>query len=453
MIDAESPAKQIDRFVKESDTSYFAKSNPEATGSPPYDPKDILKLLIYGMDEGINSTRKLARACRKDVEVMWLLNELKPDSTTIRNFRRENAENITRFFNQHARQLCEEGLIDGKITSIDGSKVRANNSKRNNFSIKKLNRHIEYIDKKLTQYLSEVDKNDRIEELQERKDKYEGYKKQIESGEVTEVSTVDPDARLMRQGNGGADVSYNVQVAVDSKHKLIAGVLVTNEPNDQGQLSKVAKSVKENLDLEKMTVPADKGYYDTKDFKECHDANIETIVAKPDHKESQDGLYKKEDFHYDKEKDCYTCPAGKILNFSTEDRHYRRYRNTKACRKCEQKSLCTRNNRRDICRHEHIEHAERNDRAFKENQDIYKLRQQLSEHPFGTMKRTMGIRQFQTRGLPNVKAEAALIFLCYNLKRLRTINPNYWKTGQFLVILMFFQFFSQLFKKPSKTTA
>jgi len=424
MVDIDSPARQIDNFIEGSDTHYFSKSSPELTGRPPFDPKDILKLLIYGMDKGINSTRKLARECRINIEVMWLLNELNPDSTTIRNFRRENANNLTRFFNEFAKKLCEAGYIDGRIISIDGTKIRANNSKRNNYSIKKLDRHIEYIDKKIAEYLNDVDKNDCIDELEERKAKYTSYKERIQSKEVTEVSTVDPDSRLMKHGNNGVDVSYNVQTAVDSKNKLIAGILVSNQPNDQGQLFKVAKSVKENLELEKMTVLGDKGYYDTKDFKQCHDNNISTIVAKPNERKDSKVLYKKEDFKYDKENDCYICPAQQTLKFSTNDKGYRRYRNVKACKNCSQKALCTKNNRRDMCRHEYTEHAEQNDKVFNQNQDIYKQRQLLSEHPFGTIKRTMGIRQFLTRGLTNVTAEVALIFTCYNLKRLRVMCKN-----------------------------
>jgi IS5 family transposase len=309
---------------------------------------------------------------------------------------------------------------------IDGTKVRANNSKRNNFSARKLEAHIAYIDKKIAEYMNELDKNDKIEELEERKAKYSLFKERIKSGEVTEVSTTDPDSRLMKQGNNGVDVSYNVQAALDSKHKMIAGVLVVNEANDQGQLHKTAKAVKDNLGLKEMTVLADKGYYSTDDFKKCHDDNITTIVAKPeDHKRAGKETLNKSNFRYDKENDCYYCPAVQILRFAYEDgKGVARYRNLKACGGCKLKPHCTKSNRRDISRHKYAEHAEQNDRDFANHQDIYRLRQQLCEHPFGTVKRTMGIRQFLTRGLTNVNAEAALIFLVYNLKRLRAIHKN-----------------------------
>jgi transposase len=230
LVDLSSPARQIDRLIDEADTSYFGKSQAKATGSPPFNPKDMLKLFLYGMDNGVVSSRKLDRECKRNIEVIWLMKGLQPDDKTISNFRRDNAGHITRFFNEFSVTLVKSGYIDGKIVAIDGTKIRANNSKRNNFSANKLDRHIEYIDKKISEYLTELDKNDKIEELQERKAKYESFKDRIKTGEVTEVSTTDPDSRLMQQGNNGVDVSFNVQTAVDSKHKLVAGVTVTNEP-------------------------------------------------------------------------------------------------------------------------------------------------------------------------------------------------------------------------------
>ena len=459
LVAADSPARQIDRLIDESDTTYFEKSTPRETGRSSFDPKAMLKLYTYGFDNGVYSSRKLDRECKRNIEVMWLMNGLQPDDKTICNFRRENAESIKRFFNQFCVTLAKAGYIDGKIVAIDGTKIRANNSKRNNFSAKKLDRHIEYIDRKIAEYMNELDKNDKITELTERKAKYEGFKELIKSGAVSEVSTTDPDSRLMKQGNNGTDVSHNVQAAVDSKNKLIAGIMVTNEPNDQGQLHKLAKAVKDNLGLKTMTVPADKGYYDTDDIKKCHDDNIITIVAKPEERKLEEGIvFRKSDFKYDKEKDCYLCPTEQALSFSYEDENgIRRYVNYKACRNCPLKTRCTKGIRRVITRHKYDEHAEQNDLDFTNNYDIYKLRQLLCEHPFGTIKRTMGIRQFLTRRLTNVTAEAALIFLAYNLKRLRNIHrPNNKKDGEpfksaaFLSLFSYVQYFTLFFAKRSR---
>jgi len=449
MVAIDSPVRQIDKMIGESDTSYFEKAETKATGRPPFDPKDMLKLYVYGMDNGIVSSRKLDRECKRNVEVMWLLNGLQPDDKTICNFRRENAEKLARFFNEFCRTLAKKGYIDGGILAVDGTKIRANNSRHNNFSASKLNKRIALLDKRIAEYLTEVDKNDKIEELKKRKAKYELFRESISSGKVNEVSVTDPDSRLMKQTNYGMDVSYNVQTAVDSKHKLVAGVLVLNETNDLGQLSKTAKAVKKNLYLDTTIVIADKGYYMTEDFKTCHENGIDTIVAKPEEKRTDENIVfgKHDDFRYDKGNDCYYCPANQILKKTSEKYGgLRRYENRSACGKCPLRPHCAKGARRVITRHISIEHAEQNDRNLAANPHIYKLRQELSEHPFGTVKRTMGIRQFLTRGLINVAAEAALIFLCYNLKRLRNIQQdNNNNEGDISQHIQFFAVFCWIF--------
>ena len=161
------------------------------------------------------------------------------------------------------------------------------------------------------------------------------------------------------------------------------------------------------------------------DFKKCHEDSITTIVPKPEDNSSDSVGFKKDNFEYDKEKDCYRCPAGRTLGFSYEDENgFRRYQNCKACAGCALKKQCTAGIRRVITRHKFTEAAEKNDRDFADNQDIYRMRQLLSEHPFGTVKRAMGVRQFLTIGLTNVTAETALIFLACNLKRLRVIHKT-----------------------------
>jgi transposase len=423
MVGVDNPVRQIDRLVDAADTSYFEKAETKDIGRRPFNPKDMLKLFLYGYENNVHSSRKLDRECKRNVEVMWLMRGLKPDDRTICNFRKENVQNIIRFFNEFCVTLVRAGYIDGRLMSIDGTKVRANNGKRNNFSKKKLKGLIERIENKINEYLQELDKNDEIEVLQKRKEEYEGYLERIEKGEVTEVSTTDSDSRMMKESNGGSNVCFNVQAVVDSKNKLIAGVAVTNHPNDQGQLYPVISKVKDNLRIDEISVAGDKGYHKTEDFKDCEDNGITTYVAKPNNNHDQEGKFKKEAFIYLPEEDAFLCPAGKKLKGSKPDeKGYKRYRSHKACKNCPVKKKCTTGQRKDLGRHQYADYAERNDNRINEYPEIYQQRQQLSEHPFGTMKRTMGIRQFLTRGLINVTAESALAYLVYNLKRLRNIH-------------------------------
>jgi transposase len=230
MVDKDSFARVVDEFVGNMDTSYFCRAEIKDTGRPPYDPKDLLKLYIYGMENGIVSSRKLERESRRNIELMWLLNELVPESKTICNFRKDNADNLVRFFREFCYTLKENGYIDGKLMALDGTKIRANNSRKNNYTLRKVEFQIGRIEDEMSSYLRELGNNDQAEEklerLNERKEKYVALKRQMLDSDVNEISTTDKDARLMPANNSGMDVAYNVQSVVDAKHKLIAGMEV-----------------------------------------------------------------------------------------------------------------------------------------------------------------------------------------------------------------------------------
>ena len=422
-VPEESPARQIDTFVDEMDTSYFLFSSHDSVGRRPYNPKDMLKLYLYGNDKGVFSSRKLERECRENVIVFWLLNGLKPESTTICDFRKDNADNLKRFFHEFAKKLASEGLIEGRIVGIDGTKIRANNAGNNCFNLKRVNARIEKTEKKIAEYIEELDKNDQIEKLEEKREKLISIKKRIESGEADEISTTDPDSRMMKMPNGGNNVCHNVQSAVDAKNKLIAGFEVCSNQNDQGLLHSVAKKVKDNLGLESMTVTADTGFYDADQLGKCHNDNIETLVT-PLEPGKNSELFPKKEFSYDEQTDCYTCPAGQSLKYATTSNSVKQYRNLKACKNCPLKQKCTKGVYRTVSHHVNYQAVKRNAEAIAKNADIHKLRGQICEHPFGTVKHNMRFVQFLTRGNTKVTGEAALLFTAYNLKRLRNITEN-----------------------------
>lgn len=164
LVSRDSFARIIDDFVDNMDTSYFEKSQLNQTGRPPYNPKDMLKLYIYGIENGISSSRKLERECSRNIELMWLMNELVPENKTICNFRKDNAENLVRFFSEFCCLLKENGYIDGKIMALDGTKIRANNSRKNNYTLKKVNLRLMEIEAKMTEYLSDLSLNDDMDE-------------------------------------------------------------------------------------------------------------------------------------------------------------------------------------------------------------------------------------------------------------------------------------------------
>lgn len=445
-ISEDNPVRVLDEYVAALDMKDlgFTKVVPADTGRPAYDPRDLLKLYLYGYLNRIRTSRKLETEAGRNLELMWLLRKLKPDFKTIADFRKDNKKAIKEVF-KHFTLLCKQwGLFGEELVAVDSSKFRASNSKRNNFNEKKLDKHIKYIDDKIEDYMKALEKNDakekiaskmtaeeiktRITELEKRKTVYEGYKTELQETGNNEKSLTDPDSRLMSTSNNSVEVCYNVQTVVDSKHSLIADCDVTNDPHDYGQLSEMGKKAKKIFKVKRIKVLADKGYYCTDDLKECEKARILAYVAKPVVANSTgEREFYSDKFKYDKKENVYICPANQKLYPSRERLKEkvktRDYKNFRACRGCEFRNKCTTSKKggRIISRKLDQEILNRVDKRTKKNKELYKKRQMIAEHPFGTTKRGFGFHYFLTRGLESVKTEARLTFFAYNLKRVINI--------------------------------
>lgn len=449
MVSEDNPVRVIDALVDSLDMKAlnFKYSVPKETGRKPYDPKYLLKLYIYGYFNGIRSTRKLEKECKRNVEVMWLLDNLKPDDKTISNFRKDNRKAITGVFKQFSMLCNELGLYGKEVIAVDGSKFRASNSRRKNYTenkVKKMLSHYEEIAEKYIELLNDNDKLEKEEEKytkEELAEKLEAAKKRIEEltemaediEENGEISITDPDARHMSASNNGTDIAHNVQIAVDSENHLVVAVDVVSSPADQNQLHNVATKAVEELGLKEedydekdeeiITVLADKGYYTGEDLAKCEDSNMKAIVPRQkmsSHNGNSD--YSKDKFIYNKEENTYTCPQGhKLYCISKEDTITKVYRNKEACKNCIYKENCTKSKTgRRITRGEYEEVYERADKRYAENKELYKQRQMMVEHPFGTIKRNLGFTYFLTRGNENVKSESYMHFFTYNL--IRVVN-------------------------------
>jgi len=440
-ISQDSPVRFIDAFVDSLDLNRlaFRHATLQETGRPPYHPADLLKLYLYGYLNHIRSSRQLEREAHRNVEVMWLIRRLSPDFKTIADFRRNNREPIRRVCREFSLFCRKLDLFGGNLVAIDGSKFKAVNRRDRNFTRKKLERTIRKLDEDIDRYLDEMDEADAeepeekkltAEELQEkieemkrmREEAGELEKKLDESGE-TQISLTDPDSRMMPVSGGRrTDVSYNVQVCVDEKHKLIPDHEVTNAVTDRDLLSHMAKRVKDLLAVDELEVLADMGYYHGQEIKACLDAGISPLIPKPKTSASRKhGLFAKDDFRYDPEQDCYWCPAGENLSFrfqTTEKNREIKYYATSACASCSIKAQCTRSkDGRRITRWVDEDLLDEMQRRVLENQEKMKLRKQLAEHPFGTIKHHWHQGHFLTRKLPNVRAEMALTVMAYNIKR------------------------------------
>ncbi len=397
----------------------------------------LLKLYLYGYLHRVRSSRALEAECHRNVEVIWLTGKQMPDFKTIADFRKDNLaplKAVARQFTVLCRQL---ELFGGELLAVDGSKFAAVNARDQNFNAAKLEDLIGRADARLagntSQQLDTADaaepgaaaltKNElhaKIAALQERQDWHKELLAQLDA-EQKQISVTDPDTRKMPTAHGTV-VGYNAQIAVDSKHKLIAAEDVTNEVSDVGQLAGVALEAKANLELKRAEVVADAGYYNASEVSRCVEQGLTPYIPKADTSaNTARGLYGKSQFEYDAKQDVYHCPAGSELTyrFSTYElgRELKYYR-ASGCKECPLKSRCTRNKANRTITREANEHLmEAMAERMRQQPEKFKLRKTLAEHPFGTIKRWFGYTHFLLKGLTKVQCEWSLTTLAYNLKR------------------------------------
>jgi len=438
-LGGDNPVRFIDAFVGQLDLGKagFRNAQLNETGRPPYDPGDLLRLYLYGYLNRVRSSRGLEREAARNLEVIWLLRKLRPDFKTIADFRKDNGPGIKRVCREFTLLCRKLELFGGELVAIDSTKIKAQNAKGRNYSAARVAALLKEVEKKVQSYLEELDQADAQEEAREPerlsvaelKEKIAHLEKRKEElkavaqavGEKGQVSLTDPDSRAMSMGHGST-VGYNVQAAVDAKHSLIVATEVTQTTSDLGALGTMALKAQEALGAEKLSVVADKGYYNGKEVLLCAEIGVTAYVAKPmTSANTALGLYGKERFRYDPQKNCYICPAGQELSYRFSTNELGRaisYYQTKACGCCPLKAKCTRNkeNRR-ITRLAGEEVQEAMAERVAQNPQLMRRRKAIIEHCFGTIKRSLGYDYFLCRGKRNVTTEVNLTVLAYNLKR------------------------------------
>jgi transposase len=315
-----NPVRFIDAYVDSLDMKKlgFLRAEPAATGRPAYDPRDLLKLYVYGYMNKIRSSRKLMAECRRNIELIFLLCELTPDFRTIADFRKDNAEAIKRVFKEFVLFCDHVGLYEKKLIAIDGTKMRAWNAADKCYNKEILLKKIERIDAHIEEYMAVMNRHDSdgtededdeesdrklskadiavlLREMESRKEKYEGYMERLESEGITQILETDPEAHRMHMKDG-FHCGYNVQTATDAGSHLIAAYEVTNHTNDVGKFTSTALAAEENLSVDTIAAVADKGYDGKKDILDAIMHGIEpTVGAKYDLAEHVFNL----DFKYD----------------------------------------------------------------------------------------------------------------------------------------------------------
>jgi transposase len=441
-VSEDNPVRVIDMFVDHLDLLDlgFETVNAKLTGRPGYHPSTMLKLYIYGYLNRIQSSRRLEKESHRNVELMWLLERLKPDFKTIANFRKDNGKgikNVCRKFVELCRQL---NMFDDSVFAIDGSKFKAVNNKSKNYTPSKVQFHIDRVEKSIQKYLSQMDTKDDNEKetdmtvsasklvwLEQRLIELKTLEAEVNAHPDKQISQTDPDARLMKTHHMERKVCYNVQSAVDTKHHLIVDHEITMT-TDRGQLTLVAEQVQKTLDKKGITIIADKGYFSRTDIKAAQDLGMTVNVPQTDTSGSaKKGIFNKSLFKYDKNQDLYICPAGEELphqrNATDKGLELKVYVNFYACRDCKIRDKCTTSLKepRKMKRWVHEDMIDAMQQRLDDNPDIAVLRKQTVEHPFGTIKMWMGATHFLMKRKKNVSIEMSLHVLAYNLKRMMTI--------------------------------
>ena len=531
-MESDCPVRLFDAFVDSLNLEQlgFAKAVSETMGRPSYDPRDLLKVLLYGYFYGVRSSRRLARECKCNVELMWLTGKLTPDFRTLSDFRKDNIQCMESVFKEFNRYCLKLKILSKSFISIDGSKFKAVNAKDRNFTLNKLDDRLAWLDSNIKHYLSALEEADnedsdrnltreeieaKLKTLQERKERYEGYLREMESTGQKQKSLTDPDAKLMKC-NEGFCVGYNTQTAVEDGSHMVVGFKVTDSPTDHGQITELASEVKTDVGVDVIEAVADKGYQSPEDMskalengvvpnviqrdgetevtvdfeynpaeatelnpsstssddiRKCLQAgsipdvyggiltNPEIISVKnTEYTIADDAVLKmtheqmveearKGYLIRDPHRNLVICPEGAILRQKSIKRNGDiRYCNKLACKNC--KNKCTKSPFREadfskdklVMKVKGYNHNDNDkpDTGTKVNKKVVttqkvrfhlKLdekkmneRKCLSEHPFGTVKRAIGMSYLLLKGKTKVVGETALMLLSYNLRRAISIK-------------------------------
>lgn len=447
---SDDPVRVYDEFINLIDLSELGiDRNSSKRGTSSYDPKMLLKVLVYSYSYGWRSSRKIERALHHNLSFIWLSGGQKPDHKTINRFRRKNKVALSKVLLKCARICYDLKLISGNVLFVDGSKFRANAGLNKSKTKQGWIAYKQEIEQRICSLLKDLDGVDEqesgslikiSEELREKRKlstriaetlakieaeklgETKGYgKKKVNP----KINITDLEAKIMK-GRQGAHPSYNAQITTDLDHGLILNMKATKDPNDLNKLNSSIRESEQVTHQESKIVCADSGYSSIEDIKKLTDTGIEVIVPNP--KFENEGEFHANNFTYDEDNDLYICPAGKKLDkkkVKNSENHIRYSpSDAKTCQECKHFTKCTTSKKsRSICRSNNEQLKEQIQREYESErgQSIYKLRKEKVEYQFGHIKKNLGLGQFLIRGIKGANAELSIAATCFNLTRITNI--------------------------------
>src|ERR1035441_9738282 len=351
--------------------SGFERSEAAETGRPGYDPRDLLKLYLYGSLHQLRSSRRLEAECRRNVELMWLLGRLYPDHKSIAEFRRLHCDAVTNAGAELVRFARSCGLIRGEWIAVDGSKFRAVASMSSVRERQALEKYLDSCEKADEESQAVIDPSAVQAALEKLKQHPE------------------PEARLMRMAGSFAP-AYNVQTAVDAEHALIVAHAVTLDAADNRQLEPMAEAARVGVGSPALVnIVADAGYSNGQQAGRCEAAGLVPHVPanRAINNQGDGNFFDRSRFVYQPESDSFQCPAGKTLDRKQLHREKRSvYYQAQAadCGSCPLKPRCTAAAQRILSRH--LDEDALNRMHQRATPTLMRLRRSTVEHPFGTLK-------------------------------------------------------------------
>jgi len=442
-VSEDAPVRAYDAFVEALDFNALGiELHQHKVGNSEYDPKSMLKLLVYGYSYGVKSSRKLEREVHNNISFIWLMGGLKPDHKTIAEFRRKNKKALKKVLKQCARLCIKLDLIAGNVLFVDGSKIRANASCSRTHDKAWYEEQLKDIDRKIDALLKECEAVDQQEKdlssfvaMDKELAKAETLKStikdvlaELEATERKKINQTDPDCANMSSIQG-KHASYNVQSVVDDKNGLIVHAEAVNDKNDLKQFARQVEKANEVLEEPCEAACGDAGYFDADELDKIDSQGIKVVVpSKRQALHDGEKPFSKSEFTYDSDKNCYYCPNGHTLrHVATEKKTGRsRYQITdkQICFKCQHWGECTKCKQgRRIMRLANETTREKLEAQYEEaaSQEIYSKRKSRAEHPFGHIKRNLKTDAFLLRGLNGVQAETSMLATCFNIARMITL--------------------------------
>lgn len=456
LIAEDHAARAIWEFVGRLDLSQFYEDIEVVEGGAgrsAFDPQLKISLWIYSYSKGISSAREICRLCEYDPAYQWLTGMEVINYHTLSDFRVKYRHALDELFVQVLGILSAEGLITLERVMHDGTKIKAYAGRDTFRREDRIRQHLKIAQEqvKLMNELQEEEITPRVKKARQRAaierqarlelalkelEEVRKSKKVIKEKQEARVSKTDPQARIMKQGDGGYTPSYNVQISTDSAEKVILGVYVSQSGNDFNELIHGEEMIERNLECIPDQMVVDGGFISRENIIAIHEKGIDLIGAMPNNavnfryqldKLGIDPAFHTDKFYYDELNDTYTCPAGKILKPSGKDNavgrtNYRYRADVSDCRACSFNRKCcpTKLVRgRSVSRgvddpvvSEFITKME-----TEEAKAIYKQRGPVAEFPNAWIKDKIGLRQFRLQGLLKAGIEALWACITYNIQQ------------------------------------